>query len=214
MQSSAVVGRPKSLKKRQAILQAAKELFLQFGYEGSSMDAIAKEAGVSKLTVYNHFKDKVSLFVAAIEMVSEQRLPKSYYQLAEEDALDTVLCRLGVALMSMLYSSEAIKMTLLMFSLAGTNQELVDMFYQAGPAKTRANMSQLMQTIQQQQKLNIVDATESAELFLSINADAYYYDVLWGARPVPSLAEIEHNVRRRVALFIATHRGLAEQTHC
>ena len=50
-------GRPKDQAKRLAILEAAKTLFMRNGYEGSSMDAIAAEAGVSKLTVYNHFTD-------------------------------------------------------------------------------------------------------------------------------------------------------------
>ena len=51
-------GRPKDPAKRLAILEAAKRLFMQNGYDGSSMDAIAAEAGVSKLTVYSHFTDK------------------------------------------------------------------------------------------------------------------------------------------------------------
>ena len=46
-------GRPKDLAKREAILEAAKCLFLRHGYAGSSMDAIAAHAGVSKLTVYS-----------------------------------------------------------------------------------------------------------------------------------------------------------------
>ena len=59
-------GRPKDLEKRAAILAAAKRLFPLSGFEGTSMDAIAAEAGVSKLTVYSHFTDKETLFVAAI----------------------------------------------------------------------------------------------------------------------------------------------------
>ena len=59
-------GRPKDLEKRAAILAAAKRLFPMSGFEGTSMDAIAAEAGVSKLTVYSHFTDKETLFVAAI----------------------------------------------------------------------------------------------------------------------------------------------------
>lgn len=59
-------GRPKDLAKRQAILDAAKILFLSHGYANTSMDAVASEAGVSKLTVYSHFNDKETLFSAAV----------------------------------------------------------------------------------------------------------------------------------------------------
>ncbi|WP_042073147.1 TetR/AcrR family transcriptional regulator, partial [Acinetobacter gerneri] len=63
MQNTA--GRPKDLEKRKDILEAAKSLFLKYGYHGSSMNQIAKEAGVTKLTVYNHFQDKENLFSCA-----------------------------------------------------------------------------------------------------------------------------------------------------
>ena len=46
------------MAKRQAILDAAKSLFLTHGYANTSMDAVATLAGVSKLTVYSHFTDK------------------------------------------------------------------------------------------------------------------------------------------------------------
>ena len=63
---SASPGRPKDLEKRAAILAAAKQLFPEQGFDGTSMDAIATAAGVSKLTVYSHFTDKEGLFVEAI----------------------------------------------------------------------------------------------------------------------------------------------------
>ncbi len=68
------VGRPKDLEKRQRILNAAKSLFLKCGYQGSSMNQIAQEAGVTKLTVYNHFQDKANLFVCAIVATCEELL--------------------------------------------------------------------------------------------------------------------------------------------
>ena len=68
-------GRPKDPAKRAAILEAAKTLFLAGGFSGTSMDAVAKEAGVSKLTVYSHFSDKETLFSAAIEAKCQNMLP-------------------------------------------------------------------------------------------------------------------------------------------
>lgn len=49
-------------RKRLAILDAAAEQFRTQGYEATSMDRIAAEAGVSKRTVYNHFPSKEELF--------------------------------------------------------------------------------------------------------------------------------------------------------
>ena len=65
-------GRPKDMEKRAAVLEAAKNLFVSRGFEGTSMDAVAAEAGVSKLTVYSHFGDKDTLFKAAVQSKCEQ----------------------------------------------------------------------------------------------------------------------------------------------
>lgn len=54
-------------EKRQAILEGAVKVFIESGYEVSSMDKIAEVAGVSKRTVYNHFQSKESLFQAVVD---------------------------------------------------------------------------------------------------------------------------------------------------
>jgi AcrR family transcriptional regulator len=56
----------RSARKRQAILDAARSVFLRKGYGGTSMDEVAALAAVSKQTVYKHFSDKRRLFEAII----------------------------------------------------------------------------------------------------------------------------------------------------
>lgn len=56
----------KSEAKAEAILEGAMQEFLKHGYAATSMDKVAKAAGVSKATVYSHFKDKEGLFNAVI----------------------------------------------------------------------------------------------------------------------------------------------------
>ncbi|MFF4658518.1 TetR/AcrR family transcriptional regulator [Streptomyces sp. NPDC001381] len=67
----AVKGRPRpeagARSKRETVLDAAVTLFLDRGFDQTSMDAVAAQAGVSKTTVYAHFGDKVELFRAVIE---------------------------------------------------------------------------------------------------------------------------------------------------
>lgn len=56
----------RSARKRSAILEAGRAVFMRSGYEGTSMDEIAAVAKVSKQTVYKHFTDKETLFVEII----------------------------------------------------------------------------------------------------------------------------------------------------
>ncbi len=54
-------------QKREQILRAALEVFLDVGFERATTDGIASRAGVSKATLYNHFDDKRSLFAACVK---------------------------------------------------------------------------------------------------------------------------------------------------
>jgi AcrR family transcriptional regulator len=56
---------------RRHILFAAKDVFLQTGYEGASMDAVAARAGTSKRSLYAHFESKDKLFLAVLDFVRE-----------------------------------------------------------------------------------------------------------------------------------------------
>ncbi|HIK37080.1 MAG TPA: TetR/AcrR family transcriptional regulator [Geminocystis sp. M7585_C2015_104] len=59
--------------KTEKILAAALKLFLENGYRGTTMEEIAKTAGVSKQTLYSHFGDKEGLFKALVTKVSKQK---------------------------------------------------------------------------------------------------------------------------------------------
>ncbi|MFJ8083248.1 TetR/AcrR family transcriptional regulator [Streptomyces sp. NPDC096205] len=85
---------PRAELKRQAIVRAARELFLREGF-GVGMDAIAAEAGVSKVTVYNHFGSKEALFTAVITHALDEPLAgesaAALEGLAEAEDLRTAL---------------------------------------------------------------------------------------------------------------------------
>ena len=89
-------GRPKDLAKRRAILDAAKILFLSKGYANTSMDAVATEAGVSKLTVYSHFNDKETLFSSAVVAKCEEQLPPLVFELPDGVAVETGSVRISL----------------------------------------------------------------------------------------------------------------------
>lgn len=65
--------RSKSKVKTEAILKGAMQEFLAHGYAATSMDKVAKRAGVSKATVYSHFGDKESLFSAVIQDLAQDK---------------------------------------------------------------------------------------------------------------------------------------------
>ncbi|MCX5392031.1 TetR/AcrR family transcriptional regulator [Streptomyces sp. NBC_00094] len=66
----------RAARKRQAVVRAARDLFLREGF-GVGMDAIAAEAGVSKVTVYNHFGSKEALFTAVVAGALDEPLSEA-----------------------------------------------------------------------------------------------------------------------------------------
>ena len=66
LQTGATVETGRSERRRQAIIQAATEVFLRHGYLGATTDEVAARASVSKQTLYKHFADKQHLFAEII----------------------------------------------------------------------------------------------------------------------------------------------------
>jgi TetR/AcrR family transcriptional repressor of mexJK operon len=73
-QADVVGAAPRYPEKRAAIARAALHLFVRDGYERTSVDNIAKEAGVSKRTVYSHYADKEQLFLSVTEQTLQSVL--------------------------------------------------------------------------------------------------------------------------------------------
>lgn len=126
-------GRVKSEEKRLNVLQAATELFIEFGYAGVSMDQIAEQAGVSKQTLYSHFGAKADLFVAAIEHKCIQYELSADFIL-EEKPVREVLLSLAQHLIALLLSPEGVKVHRLCCTEAEQHPEVSTLFYEAGPS--------------------------------------------------------------------------------
>ncbi len=83
--------RESTVEKIEKILQGAMQEFLVHGYAGTSMDRIASQAGVSKATVYNHFKDKEGLFKALIHQLATDKFQNTFATLPLEGEPAVVL---------------------------------------------------------------------------------------------------------------------------
>ena len=132
-------GRPKDLAKRQAILDAAKDLFVRNGYASTSMDAVAAEAGVSKLTVYSHFNDKETLFSAAVVARCEEQLPELFVDVAPNAPVEKVLLGIARGFQTLINSPESLELHRLLTALGTQDTQLPQGFFEAGPQRARTS---------------------------------------------------------------------------
>lgn len=158
-------GRPPDLEKAERILNTGWELFLARGFENVSMEAIAAEAGVSKVTVYKHYPDKVTLFEAAVlratlDIEAAQRLPTDGGTLRER------LERFGLGLMHFLGSPPAIAFYSVLAGELRRHPKLARRFYDLGPGRTMANLSAMIRDGVAAGEIAVDDPVEAAEMLV------------------------------------------------
>jgi AcrR family transcriptional regulator len=93
-------------RNRQLVLKAARRVFLAKGYEGSSLEAIAEEAGFSKGVVYSQFDSKADLFLALLERRISERAEQNQRVAAESAGAASVSALVRLAMRSFLEEPE------------------------------------------------------------------------------------------------------------
>ena len=199
-------GRPKDPAKRKAILEAAKNLFLRNGYDGSSMDAIAAEAGVSKLTVYSHFTDKETLFSAAVKAKCEEQLPELLFELAEDAPIEAVLLNIGRAFHALINSRESVELHRLMVTLGSQDPKLSQLFFDAGPQRVLNEMEGLLSQADKAGKLRIAKPQSAADQFFCLIKGSANFRLLIGCCGPQTGDAAEQQVRDVVELFMRAYR--------
>jgi TetR/AcrR family transcriptional repressor of mexJK operon len=165
---SAGPGRPKDPGKRAAILDAAKRMFVSHGFERVSMDQIASEAGVSKLTVYSHFGDKESLFGEAVRAHCEQGMPTSLFVAEPETPLRERLTTIGNAFFSMIMTPEAIAGHRILCSPQVATSAMPAVFWEAGPQRVQQSFADLLEGRVAAGELEIDDCQRAASQFFTL----------------------------------------------
>lgn len=198
-------GRPKDLGKRDAILEAAKSLFAQHGFDGASMDAIAKAADVSKLTVYSHFGDKDALFKAAVEAKCDQQMPATMFRVPPGTPVREALLAIARGFHGLIHSPESLSLHRMMIANAGQDAHLAELFFEAGPRKTLSGFEQFLHQAIADGQLDIPDPARAAQHFFCLLKGIGHLKLLCGcAKPTPK-AEIAAHIDSVVDMFLRAY---------
>ena len=199
-------GRPKDLAKREAILEAAKALFLSLGYANTSMDAVATAAGVSKLTVYSHFNDKETLFSSAVVATCTAQLPEVIFELGEGASVEQVLLNIGRGFQALISSDQSVKLSRLIMTLGPQDPKLSQIFFEAGPERMVQGMERLLKRIDETGALSIDLPRNAAEHFFCLIKGAGNFRLLYCCGEPLSEEASESHVQEVVGLFMRAYR--------
>lgn len=202
--------RSKNEAKRQQILDAAINLFTEKGFAATSMEVIAKNADVSKQTVYSHFGNKDDLFSASIEGKCESLhiLDLSLDNLSDPKM---VLHQLAKNFTEFIISKEACAVHKICVFESNAYPQVSDIFYQAGPLKVTNEVTQLMEKLHDKKVLHIENPKHAALQFLNMMKGELWMQIEFNTKERISQQEVDEYLRNSVDFFIRGYAKRAER---
>jgi len=197
-------GRPKDLAKRAAILDAAVRMFTRHGFEGASMDQIATEAGVSKLTVYSHFGDKEALFGEAVRVVCASLMPDDLFVPDARAPLRAQLSGIARAFFTLITSEGALA-THRMMMTPGSDERMRKMFWQAGPERTQRAFASFLEARAARGELDLPDVDRAGRQFFALLKGDLHTRMACGLCGRPDDAGVEAHLEATVDMFLRAY---------
>ncbi|TPG59129.1 TetR/AcrR family transcriptional regulator [Roseomonas nepalensis] len=191
--------------KRAAILDAAARLFMAGGYATVSMDAVAKEAGVSKATLYAHFTGKEALFGAIVGGRCAAIAAQAEDLASSSASTDRALRETGRLWMRFLLDPDSIAIHRIVIAECARFPDLAAAFYAAGPATGRAWLTRRLVEDQRQDRLRAdADPAVAADHLMGLLRGELYLRTMLGG-PTPDEAAINAVVEAAVEVFLRAY---------
>ncbi|APP81356.1 TetR/AcrR family transcriptional regulator [Xanthomonas hortorum] len=195
--------RVRTEEKRDAIVQAASEVFLELGFEGASMSQIAARVGGSKRTLYGYFPSKEELFIAFAQDTSDSYIDPMLDALTRSSGpVSQTLQRFGEDLLGFLCAPSSITIWQTIIGVSGRS-DVGALFFNAGPEE---GMQRMAEYLQQQMDLGLMrrgDATLAAKQLGALLEAQTLMPCLFGALKDPSPEYLRDATQRAVELFLA-----------
>lgn len=189
------------------LLDTALDLFLERGFERTSIDAITSAAGMAKRTVYARYGDKKSLFKAALtRAIEEWIVPVERLRAAETGDLEETLMRIGDILVTNILSPAGLRLLRLTNAESLKMPEISMFNVRYGTQPTLDYLSDLFCRRLVNGDGAVASCDSAAQAFLSLVVGGVANNAAWGLTVEPEAAD-EH-VRYSVHLFL---NGLLSQ---
>lgn len=163
-------GRPslaQAAELRERILDVATHLFLSLGYGATSIEAVAKRAGISKRTFYHRFDDKPALFAAVVHRIIHRLRPARDAPVIEGANLPEILQRLAGLILHAALSPQALALHRLIVAESARFPQLAAAVHQDGATDEAIRLiAAVLEREAQSRHVEFANATFAAEQFL------------------------------------------------
>ncbi len=179
------------------------EAFLEFGFEGASMDEIVRRAGVSKGTVYNYFSDKEALFCAVMLREFENRAGEMLEDAEQANGIEPILTAIARRYLTMILSPETQAIFRVMVAEAPRFPEIGREFYASGPNRVIKRLKTALDQACKAGELTIADTETAAHQFVELCRADLFYKIILCVETKPTKRRIDKIVNSAVGTFMA-----------
>jgi AcrR family transcriptional regulator len=197
--------RQKKDDRRAAILGIARAAFLQDGYAGTSMSQIAAKVGGSKATLYNYFPSKKDLFVAVADDETAQIFTPLFDVSEMRGDIRTVLEKFVRRFLVLLLSDDLIAFYRMIVAESARFPEIGLTVDEFGLKRGLEGITGYFAEAMERGELRRANVQAAAEQFLDLCAGHLHRKRLWGIVSEVSQEDIETQVKRVVATFLAAY---------
>lgn len=195
----------KDRAKCRQIMEGARTVFLEKGFDAASMGEIARQAGVSKGTLYVYFDSKEELFEAIFEEERRAQAEQVFALDHDDQDVRSVLNRLGCDYARFLCNPAQLSSHRTVIGIADRMPELGRRFYEAGPATGVAKVCRYLQSQAEVGILEIEDCEVAAAQFLDACHATMFKPMMFASAPPPEEERIAHVVGIAVRTFLAAY---------
>ena len=189
--------------KRRQILDGARSVFLRDGFDGASMNDVARVAGVSKGTLYVYFDGKEALFEALIRQERRSQAERICIFDADDHDVRGVLTRFAISLMEVHTKPDNLAHLRTVLAVTGKFPRLGQAFYEAGPAHGIALLSAYLAKQVEAGVLKVEDPGHAAAQFLELMQAGLFKPLMFRMVESVDPAAVTRNVARAVDMFMA-----------
>jgi AcrR family transcriptional regulator len=201
-------------QKLRQILEGAGRVFSTLGFDAASMSDVAREASVSKATLYVYFRDKEHLFSAICAERRDRNIAELIALLDRERPVETVLAEFDRELLRRISQPYVIAAHRIVIGVAERMPDISREFFEAGPAKLIAALADFITHHVQTGRLRADNPSLAAAQFLELGQASIFRARLYGAVSGPaSEDEIETVTGAALRMFMAAY-GVGSAYNC
>lgn len=194
-----------SEQKHRAILDAATRVFLRLGYESAGMDLIAAEAGVSKQTIYNHFRNKEALFREIVADLVSVLMGSLAVDDAERSDPEHVLRALGSDLLHATLRPSSLALHRLIVAESARFPQFGRTVYAVGAGRVIATLADYLARETRRGRLSVGQPAMAAEQFLGMLSGRVQLRALLGVHQPSDDCALRQRVDYAVRSFLTLY---------